>query len=399
MTRSNDDGNSPQAEPSSTPGSDLVVARLNDAGEVEVRTPVAGDALRFVKGAKFLTEEQFTILGPLGIKREWDPAAVLNFLMDAGRRGFDPYSKEIHLMRYKGRDGFQYVHHIGIHGMRRHADETGLYGGIKPVRYAGDDGKWVEVWPYRDKAPYACKVIMVRRDWDEPIEQVGYYDEFAPLVDEWIDNVKTGRQIPAPMWRPGPGGGMATVMLAKCTKAMTFREGWPNRFGNWYAAEEFHRAKVEGDQGAHVDERADRRQQAYAAATGAQTIDGEAVETVVDPDQDTMPAHRVRAMLLAELAAQAEIIGRDVAFMVSRWQETRSRSFDTASIGEVASHVRECRPYIVTALRAAGRHEVADRYAEAPMPGTLLELFGADPRGAAQGTEATQDDEQKVAAA
>jgi hypothetical protein len=245
------------------------------------------------------------------------------------------------------------------------------------VRYCGDDGKWLELWPYRDAAPFACKVDMIRRDWEDRISNIGYYDEFAPLVDEKDkDGARTGNKIPAPMWRASGSGGKPTIMLKKCAKALDFREGWSSKFGNWYVREEFEKAEVEGLNIAAA-ERDQRRQAAYADAQ-RRTVD--AVDIGAEVTDDTMPADRVRAMLLAELDAQAAIIGRPTSFMVARWQETRNRPWDTATLSEIAAHVQNCRPHIVTALRSSGRAEMADRYADAPMPGTLADLFGADPR-------------------
>jgi len=381
-------------------GAELVAAHRDPAtGLIMIPTPITGNPLKFRAGAKCLDEEQHLILGPLGIKREYDPGAVIIFLLDAMRRGFDPYSSEIFLLRYNSRvGGPTYVHHIGIHGMERHVAETGLFGGVKPIRYCGDDGEWREVWPYRDAAPYACKVVMTRLGWDEPIEMVGYYDEYAPLVDEWItekgNRIKTGNQVPAPMWLPASKGGKPTIMLSKCTRALAFRQGWPAKLGNWFEPSEWDRQRAESDDVARTaqDSRAARREQAYAASQGGKTVDGDALGvtlTEVDGDPDTMPADRVRAMLGAELAAQAGILGKGTDFMVARWEQKAGRPWSAASVGEMAAHLRNIRPYVVTALRTAGRHETADRYAEAPMPGTLAELFG---------TDQAAGDAQKVAA-
>lgn len=387
-----EDGNS-QALATSSPSSELSIAsRDPKTGEYVITTPIEGEFLRFRPGAKAIPQEAMPVLGPLGIKREWDPAFVLAFLLDAHKRGFDPYSKEIFLMQYRSRQGPTYVHHIGIAGMRRHAHETGQFGGVRPVRYCGDDGKWVEVWRYPDQVPYACKVTMIKRDWEEPIEKVGYYDEFAPMQDEWITDrsgadIKTGAKIPTPMWRSAKNHGKPTIMLAKCVTAMGFREGWSARFSSWYEPAEFDRARVE-TAALLVDERAERRQEAYTAATGSSVVDGAQVGAVLlDRDQagDSMPADRVRAMLLAELDAQAAILGVPTSHMTAKWQATRGgRPFVGARLSEQAAHIRGCRSYVVTKLREQGRHEIADRYAAAVDIGTLMELFGTSMAGLLQ---------------
>lgn len=391
MTHSPQDGSSTQVETSSSAtlatAGELVVAHRDPvSGHIVIPTPIEGAPLEFRPGAKCLTEEQHELLGPLGIRREWSPAAVAHFLMDARRRGFDPYGGEIFLLQYRTRQGDQYVHHIGIHGMRRHVIETRLFRGIDPMRYCGDDGKWLEIWPYRDVTPYACKVVMQHAEFGT-IEQVGYYDEFAPMVDEWVGEaghrVKTGNQVPSPMWRPAAQQGKPTIMLSKCTRAMAFREGWPARFTNWYEPTEMDRMRVESDQivTAASNDRAARREAAYAASGRGQTVDGDQVGAVLlerpaAGDETVSGMDRVRAMLTAELAAQAAIVGQTPEFLVTRWQQGHGKPWAEATVSEQAAHLQAIRPYVVRALRDGGRHETADRYAEAPMPGTLAELFG-----------------------
>lgn len=395
LAHSETQGSSPDAGESSESTAAtqaLILAHRDEStGNIVVPTPVDGNPLEFRPGAKCLTEEQHLLLGPLGIKREYDPAAVLNFLMDARRRGFDPFSREIFLMLYKTRFGPQYTHHIGIHGMRRHVVATRTYGGILPVKYSGDDGKWLDIWPYRDVAPYVCRVVLRHREWDEPVQLDAYYDEYAPMVDEYVDDVRTGLKVPAPMWRPGAQGGKANLMIRKCATAGAFREGWPAMLGNWYDKTEFERVQAESDDlhaAQAANSREARRAQAYAASRGGRTVDAAdlgvtlveraAAAGVVDPDApDTMPADRVRAMLLAERDAQAAILDRTPAFMVARWREAHAGAdFEAAPLGQIAAHLEACRSYVVTRLRADGRAEMADRYAAAERPGTLTELFG-----------------------
>lgn len=394
MAQPETNGSSTPVEQSSTAGGsdarDLVLAHRDPStGNVVFPSPVSGQPLEFRPGAKCLSEEQFMILGPLGIKREYDPAAVLNFLMDAQRRGFDPYSREIFLLLYRTRFGPQYTHHIGIHGMRRHVVGTGQYGGLEPVKFAGDDGKWLDIWPYRDATPYVCRARMRHLGWNELVEVDGYFDEFAPLVDEYIDDRKTGNKILSPMWRPGAEGGKANLMIRKCTLAMGFREGWPAMLGNWYDQAEFAKAQVENDEiirtgaaAAAADDTATRRQRAYLSDR-SRIIEGDQVGAVLlerPGDQaDEMPGDRVRAMLLAERDAQAAIVGQTPAFMVARWREARGGAdFNTAPLGQIAAHLEVCRSYVVTELRKQGRAEMADRYQDAQRPGTLVDMFGVD---------------------
>lgn len=74
-----------------------------------------------------------------------------------------------------------------------------------------------------------------------------YWDEFAPLKDEWIDNPetgrgeKTGRQI---LDTSGNWAKMPVVMITKCAEAQALRAGWPDQFSGIYVEEELDRAKT-----------------------------------------------------------------------------------------------------------------------------------------------------------
>lgn len=392
MTHSETHGISSTADESSGdgPGALLLAHKDPTTGHYVVPSPIAGEPLTFRPGAKCLTEEQFMILGPLGIKREYDPGAVLNFLMDARARGFNPFSREIFLMRYKTRLGLQYVHHIGIHGMRRHVNDTRTYRGMKPVMFAGDDGTWVDVWPYRDATPHVCRVQMINTEWDDLVVSDAYYDEYVPMVPVWDNGVKTGEVEPAPMWRLGRDGGKANLMLRKVATAATFREGWSAMLGNWYDRTEMERMAVESDTivregtaAAAADTTSTRRANAYLHAQGAKVVDGldvgaHVLDQVDEPDSS--PKDRVRAMLLAERDAMAAITGVTPTFLTERWSAARAGAdFDTwDNLGEMAAHLQNCRRHVATVLRATGRAEMADRYASAEMPATLAEMFGVD---------------------
>ena len=74
-----------------------------------------------------------------------------------------------------------------------------------------------------------------------------YWDEFAPLKDEWIDNPetgrgeKTGRQV---LDTSGNWAKMPVVMITKCAEAQALRAGWPDQFSGIYVEEELDRAKT-----------------------------------------------------------------------------------------------------------------------------------------------------------
>lgn len=369
-------------------------------GTIEIPTPYAGGFLSFTPDQKIISKEQLVVLSPLGIQANWSVPHVIAFLAECHARGLDAWSREAFLMRYPGD---KYVRHIGIAGMRRHANATGEYRGRSQILYCGDDGRMVKVWPYKDRVPYAAEVTAHRVGW-EPTVVVALYDEYCPLEEhkerklvdgEWR-RVATGRgKVPVPMWTPAAEGGKPTVMLGKCAEAAALRAAFPRQFNGWYAPEEFHRAATEMAE-LH-DERATARREAYAAANGAgpivdagdvgvevvDTTAAAAAQPAADAGDEQTPsytAEQARALLLGELDAQARLLGRDRAWMVSKWQAARDgRDFTTAAtLAEVGDHVRRFRVYLTGVLRKRNLHELADRYAAAPMVGDLQALFGTD---------------------
>lgn len=374
--------------------------------EIVIPTPFDGGFLRFDPAAKALNREQMAVLGPARIKPDYDPAYVAAFLADCHARQLDPWSGEVYLMRYQSADGPLYVRHIGIYGFLRKAEESGDYEGMDQVLYQGPgDDKWVEVWKYRDEPPYAAKVTSYRRG-KRPQPVVALYDEYAPLVAECIKerqrdgSIKktyTGREVPAPMWQPAGRGGKATVMLAKCDRASSLRLLFPRRFGGFYEPAELEKTVVAQARGYNDDsETAQARRAAYADAQ--RTVDGADLGvtvretiTVTGPDAPAVDDASVnvggrelaeseaRRLLLAELDAQARLLGYDRDRLTARWSAARDGAhFEDATIATMTAHIHRYRVYLVDRLRQTGRHELAERYHRAPVVGTLQELFGTD---------------------
>lgn len=83
-------------------------------------------------------------------------------------------------------------------------------------------------------------------DWHK-VTASAYWEEYAPLKDEWKDDpetgrgVKTGRQT---LDTSGNWGKMPRLMLAKVAEALALRKAWPDDFSNVYAAEEIDRTRA-----------------------------------------------------------------------------------------------------------------------------------------------------------
>lgn len=360
------------------------------AKTIEIPAPIAGGALTFKLGQKTLTDEQMTFLAPMGIRANWHPAYVIAFLHECYERRFNPWSGEAFLLRYP--DG--YVRHIGIAGWMRAAEESGGYEGMDRVVYFDDQDRSYLRWPHRDEPPYAAEAT-VYRSGRRPQTAPVLYHEYVPMIEDthtavlpdgtrW--KIPTGKgRVPAPMWRPGSEGGKATMQLSKCARAASLRLMFP-RFAGWYEPTELERAAV-GVPAYDGGELAEQRRAAYAEAQAARTVDGAEVgATVREAITVSRPAGdsgrrwteaEVRARLLAELRAQAELLGITVDAMTRRWSVARGgRAFADASVQEMTTYVQRFRAYVVDRLRATGRHQLAVAYAAAPVVGSLEELFG-----------------------
>ena len=347
-----------------------------DAGAIRIPTQVSGVYLTFAPDQRAINEAQMVLLAPLGVEATWDPRQVAVFLMECQERGLNPWNREAYLMLYAGK----YIRHIGIDGFRKRGESTGQYRGRLGPFFCDSDGKWLEFWPHKDRPPVAAKVGLLRATFDEPVWAVAMYDEYAATKPEWKDGRKTGRQEVTAQWKPAAEGGKPSVMLAKVAEAQAWRVTFPERFGGFYAPEEFEKDRVEQQAASPA---AEKRRAAYAASQAASpaapvgVVDAEIVEGDTPPQPF---GEAERALLFAELDEQAEVLGKTVTDLSARWSASRNgRAIDTATVQEIADHVHRIRPYVVDALREQKRDDEADRYAQAPPVGTCEELFGRGP--------------------
>lgn len=92
-----------------------------------------------------------------------------------------------------------------------------------------------------------AKVTLWKRYADgwQPVVGVAYWDEFAPIEDEWAYDPEQGKRRPtgkqklAENWKR-----MGRVMIAKCATCQALRAGWPDDFAGVYGEEEIQRAVV-----------------------------------------------------------------------------------------------------------------------------------------------------------
>ena len=100
--------------------------------------------------------------------------------------------------------------------------------------------------PENPKGIVSATVYLWKRDpagdWYEVIGEVDW-DEFAPVVDEWIYDQEKGKRLPTGKKSvEGNWAKMPKLMITKCAEAQALRAGWPDQFSGLYVEEEMDQA-------------------------------------------------------------------------------------------------------------------------------------------------------------
>lgn len=135
----------------------------------------------------------------------------------------------------------------GIDGFRAIAERTGNYRPDEdeptyeidpdtkgPNNPAGIIKATVRVWKFS------------HGNWHK-VTASAYWDEYAPLKEEWAYDEAKGKKQPTGKFSLDSSGNwpkMPRVMIAKCAEALALRKAWPDDFSNVYAAEEVDRARA-----------------------------------------------------------------------------------------------------------------------------------------------------------
>ena len=151
------------------------------------------------------------------------PDELKLFIMVAHRTGLDPFSKQIHFVKRRTKDGEVGVIQTGIDGFRAIADRSGKLAGIEDPIY-DDENK-----DHPEKA--TVTVYKMVEGNKVAFTASARWKEYAQAY------VKEGKQIYSPMWLKMP-----YLMLGKCAEALALRKAFSNDLSGIYAHEEMQQA-------------------------------------------------------------------------------------------------------------------------------------------------------------
>lgn len=239
-----------------------------------------------VRAAGVLNSSQIDLVRRT-VAKDCEPAEFDLFMAQAQRAGLDPLRRQISAIVFnKSSAKRQLAIVTTIDGLRAIAARHGDY---RPM----DSAPLIEVdqtlkSPLNPHGLVRAEVRCWKRfgpDW-HPIVGEAWWDEFAPLKDEWANGQKTGQKTLGDTWARMP-----RLMLAKVAEAQALRRGWPDDMGGIYAEEELSRALVIDATATEMVERhhEDQRQKRLGGS--------EAVMLFVGPEQ---PLERVERGKLAD---------------------------------------------------------------------------------------------------
>lgn len=173
------------------------------------------------------------------------------FFEVARAKGLDPFTGQIIPMVFSKGNAAKRKMTIIVSrdGQRVIAQRCGDYRpASRPPHYETDKALMNAINPQGiiSATVYLWKQDPKTSDWYEVAGQA-YWDEFAPIKDEWVEDEATGRRKKTGNQTLDDSGNwcrMPRLMIAKCAEMQALRAGWPDQFTGLYGEEEMDRAKV-----------------------------------------------------------------------------------------------------------------------------------------------------------
>jgi len=173
-----------------------------------------------------------------------------DLFMNAARSyGLDPFRKQIGAIVFNKdkQDRRQMAIIVGRDGLRSIAARCGDYRPASgPAAIVFDEGA---KGPTNPRGIVSVGITLYKQDnrgeW-HPVYGEAYWDEFAPVKDEWAYDQESNKRKPTGSKTvDGNWAKMPIIMLTKCAEGQALRAGWPDQFSNLYAEEEmqFHTTK------------------------------------------------------------------------------------------------------------------------------------------------------------
>lgn len=200
------------------------------------------------------------------VAKDTNPTEFNLFLEACRSYGLDPFRKQIHAVVYSkdnadkrkmtiivSRDGLRVLAHR-CRDYRPASDPAQIIydsGAKGPTNPKGIVSATVKLWKQDN-----------RGEW-YPVIGEAYWDEFAPVADEWAFDEESRKRKPTGkkvLDASGNWAKMPIVMITKCAESQALRAGWPETFGNIHAEEEMERvtAAATASEALEAHERAER---------------------------------------------------------------------------------------------------------------------------------------------
>lgn len=236
------------------------------------------------------------------------------FIQTARHAGLDPFRRQIYglVMNKENPTKRQLVLITGIDGFRAIALRSGDYrpDDLSP-RFVIDPAMKSDINPL---GLVSCEVSPYKRAPDgtwHKVAAIAYWDEFAPVEDEWAWNEAERKRTPTGKKKLKDNWGkMPRIMLSKVAEAQALRRGWPESLSGLYSDEELDRSVTTESASAALEAFEKERRHQLVNAKDCVPMIFAVTEGIVMVPVGTV-ADRIAA----------EILTHDNADWIDRWRE------------------------------------------------------------------------------